>query len=795
MSDLNKPAVQTLPVLPLRNLVLFPGVVLPVDVGRPGSLKLVEDVVKRQPSRVMIATQKDPQVEEPSPEDLHTIGVEAEVLKVVKLSDTRVTVVIRGLERRRLGVFSQVTPYLMADVHPIEETGASSPEADGLAMAVRDTCKRVIALSPDIPDETGQILDAIREPSRLADIASANLEQSTDERMQLLAELDVPKRLKKVLESLQHRVQVFEVKEKIDTQVREEFSRHQREAVLRQKLKAIQEELGEFDEGEDVSEFEEKIKAAGMSEEAEKVARKQLERLKGMPSASAEYTVTRTYLEWLVELPWSKRTDDRLDLGEARQILDTDHYDLQKVKKRILEYLAVRKLAPHKKGPILCLAGPPGVGKTSLGKSIARALGREFVRISLGGVRDEAEVRGHRRTYIGALPGRIIQGMKRVGTHNPVFMLDEIDKLGADFRGDPSAALLEVLDPEQNNTFSDHYLEVTFDLSEVIFIATANDLSPIPPPLRDRMEILELPGYTLQEKHQIAQKYLVPKQLGEHGLTADHVTLADPALDEIIEHYTREAGVRNLEREIANVIRGVAVKVASGETFSPVVGPNEVAEYLGPAKIFSEVAERTEQPGVATGLAWTPTGGDILFIEVTRMAGKGQLVLTGQLGAVMKESAQAALSYVRAHAAELGIPVDFLEKTDMHLHVPAGAVPKDGPSAGNAILSAVVSLLTGRRVRGDVAMTGEITLRGNVLPVGGIKEKLLAAHRAGIKRVILPERNAKDLVELPDEVKQTMEIVLVKKVAETMEAALETEVAVPVMPPPVPTGAEPQISA
>ena len=794
MSDLNKPSVQTLPVLPLRNLVLFPGVVLPVDVGRAGSLKLVEDVVKHQPARVMIATQKDPQIEEPSPDDLHTIGVEAEVLKVVKLSDTRVTVVIRGLERRRLGVFSQVAPYLMADVHPVQETGALSPEADGLAMAVRDTCKRVIALSPDIPDETGQILDAIREPSRLADIASANIEQSTDERMLLLGELDVPRRLKKVLESLQHRVQVFEVKEKIDTQVREEFSRHQREAVLRQKLKAIQEELGEFDDGEDVSEFDEKIKAAAMPEDAEKVARKQLERLKGMPSASAEYTVTRTYLEWLVELPWSKKTADRLDLAEARTILDADHYDLQKIKRRILEYLAVRKLAPNKKGPILCLAGPPGVGKTSLGKSIARALGREFVRISLGGVRDEAEIRGHRRTYIGALPGRIIQGMKRAGTHNPIFMLDEIDKLGADFRGDPSAALLEVLDPEQNNTFSDHYLEVTFDLSDVIFIATANDLSPIPAPLRDRMEILELPGYTLREKQQIAQKYLVPKQLSEHGLTSEHVTLADPALDEIIEHYTREAGVRNLEREIANVIRGVAVKVASSETFSPQINADQIADYLGPAKIFSEIAERVEQPGVATGLAWTPTGGDILFIEVSQMAGKGQLVLTGQLGSVMKESAQAALSYVRAHAAELGIPVDFLEKSDLHLHVPAGAVPKDGPSAGNAILSAMVSLLTNRRVRGDVAMTGEITLRGNVLPVGGIKEKLLAAHRAGIKRVIIPDRNAKDLVELPDEVKQTMEIVLVKKVAETMAAALEPEVTLPLVPTPVPL-VEPQISA
>ncbi len=576
-----------------------------------------------------------------------------------------------------------------------------------------------------------------------------------------------------MLEALQHRVQVFQVKEKIDTQVREEFSRHQREAVLRQKLKAIQDELGEGEEGEDATEFEEKIKAAGMPEEVEATARKQLDRLRSMPSASAEYTVTRTYLEWLVELPWSKRTDDRLDLKEAREILDADHYDLQKIKRRILEYLAVRKLAPHKKGPILCLAGPPGVGKTSLGKSIARALGREFVRISLGGVRDEAEIRGHRRTYIGALPGRIIQGMKRAGTHNPIFMLDEIDKLGADFRGDPSAALLEVLDPEQNNSFSDHYLEVAFDLSEVIFIATANDLTPIPAALKDRMEILELPGYTREEKQHIADRYLVPKQLREHGLTSDHLTLPAHTLSVLIDHYTREAGVRNLEREIANVVRGIAVKVASGETIRTEVTPEDAEEYLGPQRFFSEIAERTEQPGVATGLAWTPTGGDILFIEATRMPGKGNLNLTGQLGAVMKESATAALSYVRSHAAQWGLAPDFLEKIDLHVHVPAGAIPKDGPSAGVTLLTALVSLLTGRRVRGDVAMTGEVTLRGSVLPVGGIKEKVLAAHRAGIKRVILPERNAKDLVDVPDEVKRTLEVVVARRVDEVLHAALE----------------------
>ena len=773
----NRSGVASLPVLPLRNLVLFPGVVLPVDVGRPGSLKLIDDVVKRSPARLLIATQKDPQIEDPKPEDLFEIAVEAEILKVVKLSESRITVVVRGLERRRLGTFAHLSPYLAADVLPLEETNAHSPDAEGLAMAVRETCKQVIALSPDIPDENGGVIDAIRDPSRLADIACANLDQSTDDRLALLGELDVTKRLTRVLEALQHRVQVFEVKEKIDTQVREEFSKHQREAVLRQKLKAIQEELGEYDDGEDASELEEKIRAAGMSEDVEKIARKQLDRLKLMPAASAEYSVVRTYLEWLVELPWSHKTEDKLDLKEAREILDADHYDLQKIKKRVLEYLAVRKLAPNKKGPILCLAGPPGVGKTSLGRSIARALGREFVRMSLGGVRDEAEIRGHRRTYIGALPGRIIQSMKKAGSRNPVFMLDEIDKVGGDFRGDPSSALLEVLDPEQNNTFSDHYLEVPFDLSEVIFIATANDLSPIPAALRDRMEILELSGYTRDEKKQIAQRYLVPKQLVEHGLTTDHVSITDAAVTEIVDHYTREAGVRNLEREVANVVRGIAVKVAEGESFRAEVRAEDVGEYLGPAQYFSEVAERTEETGVATGLAWTPVGGEILFIEASRMPGKGNLVLTGQLGSVMKESAQAALSYVRAHAEQLGIAVDFLEHSDLHLHVPAGATPKDGPSAGVTLFAALVSLLTGRRVRHDTAMTGEITLRGMVLPVGGVKEKVLAAHRAGLKRVVLPERCARDLVDIPDEIRSTMEIILVKRVDEVLAAVLEDHLA------------------
>jgi ATP-dependent Lon protease len=764
------------PVLPLRNLVLFPGLVMPVDVGRPASLKLVEDIVGRgAAARLVVTTQKTPQSEDPGPEDLHDVGVEAEVLKVVKIAENRMTVVLRGLDRVRLREFTQRLPYLAARMEPLPDVVGDPVEVEGLSLATREAAKQMIALSPEIPDEAGAILDQIKDPGKLADLAAANLDLPAEERLALLHEPNVKARLEKVLASLRHRIEVFRVKERIDTQVREELSRTQREMVLRQKMKAIREELGEMGEeaGEDSAEWEQKIAAAGMPEEAEKVARKQLARLQGMPPASAEYTVTRTYLEWLVELPWSKQTVDKLELGEARAILDADHYDLDKVKRRIIEYLAVRKLAPDKKGPILCLVGPPGVGKTSLGRSIARALGREFVRMSLGGVSDEAEIRGHRRTYIGALPGRIIQAMKRAGTHNPVLMLDEIDKLSSDFRGDPSAALLEVLDPEQNHTFSDHYLEVPFDLSRVLWIATANALDPIPAALRDRLEVIELPGYTLEDKRHIARDHLIPKQLAEHGLTEHHVTFTDHALDEIIAHYTREAGVRNLEREIAGVCRGVAVKVAAGQEYKTTIEIAEVMEYLGPERFQSEIAERTEIPGVATGMAWTPTGGDILFIEATRMAGKGNLVTTGQLGNIMKESAQAAMSYVRAHALELGIAPDFFDKADVHVHVPAGATPKDGPSAGVAILAAIVSLLTGRRVRDEVAMTGEITLRGSVLPVGGIKEKVLAAHRAGVHRILLPDRNRKDLVDIPPHVQADLDIRFIKRLDEVVRLALE----------------------
>jgi ATP-dependent Lon protease len=565
----------------------------------------------------------------------------------------------------------------------------------------------------------------------------------------------------------------LKVREKINTQVQEEMGRNQREYVLRQQLKAIKEELGELDEaGGDLDEFKEKVAEAKMPAETEKVALKQLERLKVMQPSSAEYTVTRTYLEWLVELPWSIETEDKLDIQEARDILNSDHYDLEKVKKRILEYLAVRKLKSDKKGPILCLLGPPGVGKTSLGRSIAKAMGRKFVRISLGGVRDEAEIRGHRRTYVGSLPGRIVQSLKKAGTKNPIFMLDEIDKLGHDFRGDPASALLEVLDPEQNNTFSDHYLEVPFDLSHVMFLATANVIDPVPAALKDRLEILELPGYTRDEKRNIARQFLVPKQLEEHGLKDTHIEVTDAAVAEVIDGYTREAGVRNLEREVGSIARGVAVKIAEGSKEKYVVKAEEVPEYLGPQKFMSEVAERTAEPGVATGLAWTPVGGDILFIEATKMPGMGSLVLTGQLGDVMKESAQAALSFVRAKAKWLGIEENFLDKTDIHVHIPAGAIPKDGPSAGVTMFTALASMLTGKPIRNDVAMTGEITLRGNVLPVGGIKEKILAAHRAGIKRIIMPDRNQKDMVDVPEQAKNEMEFFYVKKIDELLPLAL-----------------------
>ena len=765
---------EVISILPLRNSVLFPGSIIPIDVGRKKSVKLVEEAISKERPVIGIVTQRDARTEDPGPGDLYMVGCAARILKVIKLAKDNFSVILQGVSRIRLLEVGGVDPFMTARVQALPDSSATDVELDALVMNVKDVAKRVIKLMPELPKEASALVDSVVEPGQLSDVIISNLDVQVDEKQDVLETFDLKTRLRKVLQFLSRQHEVLKVREKINSQVQEEMGRNQREYVLRQQLKAIKEELGEIDDtGGDLDDFREKIVAAKMAPETEKVAIKQLDRLKVMQPSSAEYTVTRTYLEWLVELPWAVSTEDKLDIQEARNILNTDHYDLEKVKKRILEYLAVRKLKSDKKGPILCLVGPPGVGKTSLGRSIARSLGRKFIRISLGGVRDEAEIRGHRRTYVGSLPGRLIQGMKKAGSNNPVFMLDEIDKLGHDFRGDPAAALLEVLDPEQNYSFSDHYLEVPFDLSKVMFVATANIMDPVPPALRDRLEVLELPGYTREEKLSISKQFLVPKQLEEHGLSGDKLGFDDAAVAEVIDSYTREAGVRNLEREIANCIRAIAVLVAEGKA-QPAerITHERIADLLGPAKYISEVAERTAEPGVATGLAWTPVGGDILFIEATKMNGKGQLVLTGQLGDVMKESAQAALSFIRSRAKWLGLEENFLEKTDIHVHIPAGAIPKDGPSAGVTMFVAMASLLTNKPIRNDVAMTGEITLRGLVLPVGGIKEKFLAAHRAGIKRVVLPERNRKDVIDIPEQPRTEIEIQYVKRMDELLPLVL-----------------------
>ncbi len=766
----------SLPILPLRNSVLFPNSIIPIDVGRRKSVRLVEDAIAKERPVIGILTQRDARTEDPASGDLYLVGCAARILKVIKLAKDNFSVILQGVSRFEVTSFEGNEPFLSARIRSVPDPTSSDVELDALVMNLKDIAKRVVKLMPELPKEAGALVDSVTEAGHLADLITSNLELEVGEKQDVLETFDLKTRTRKVLQFLSRQLEVLKVRERINTQVQEEMGRNQREYVLRQQLKAIKEELGELDDaGGDLDEFAEKITKARMPEEAEKVARKQLERLKGMQPSSAEYTVTRTYLEWLVELPWAVSTEDHIELAEVRRCLDEDHYDLDKVKKRIVEYMAVRKLKNDKKGPILCLVGPPGVGKTSLGRSVARAIGRKFGRISLGGVRDEAEIRGHRRTYVGSLPGRVIQGIKKAGTNNPVFVLDEIDKLGHDFRGDPASALLEVLDPEQNSSFSDHYLEVTFDLSKVMFIATANQLDPIPWALRDRLEIIELPGYTRQEKKQIARSFLVPKQLEEHGLGSDRAAITDDAVFEVIDSYTREAGVRNLERELGALCRTVAVRVAEGKAKEhEVVDAEEVRVILGPPKYVSEVADRTSEPGVATGLAWTAVGGDILFIEASKMPGKGKLTLTGQLGDVMKESVTAALTFVRSRAAQLGLdPGNFLENVDLHVHVPAGAVPKDGPSAGITMYTALVSLLTGVPVRPDVAMTGEITLRGNVLQIGGVKEKLLAAHRAGIRRVIIPHRNVKDLIDVPDEVKGDMEILSVKRMDEVLAIALK----------------------
>jgi ATP-dependent Lon protease len=752
-------SAKQLPVVSLRNLVLFPGVVLRLEVEGESWGRL-HDALEQTPERRALVVSHPESEGPPAPPEM---GVEAEILGTTKRSPGHYGFLLRGLARRRLGMIQTgLVPHAAA--LPAQELGAADPTVPTLVKEIRAGLRKLEQLGTPLSEGLTQAVDDADGPSAVADLVGAHLNLPYADKMMLLGELDVRVRLERVFTALSVQVETNERATQGDPKLREK--------ILRERLHAIEEELGDPGADPGLAELAKKLDEAGLPEEAEKAARRELRRLRGNGGQSPDAQVSRTYLDWLVSLPWSKKTADKIDLAAAREVLDGDHYGMDKLKQRIVEYMAVRKLKPNKKGPILLFVGPPGVGKTSLARSIAKSLGREYVRVSLGGVRDEAEIRGHRRTYIGALPGRIIQGLKRAGTRNPVFVLDELDKLGADFRGDPSAALLEVLDPEQNDTFSDHYLEVPFDLSEVIFIGTANDVSQIPGPLRDRMEVMTLTGYPPSDKRQIARHHLVPRQLAEHGLVPEHLTFTDAALDEIIDRYTMEAGVRNLEREIASVVRGVGVKVAAGETYSTEVGPVDVHRYLGPPKFYPEVAEQTAQPGVATGMAWTPTGGEILFIEASEMPGKGNLVLTGQLGDVMRESAQAAFSYVRSHAADLGIDSEALGKRDVHIHVPAGAMPKDGPSAGNAILTSMVSLLTGRAVESDIAMTGEITLRGHVLPVGGIASKVLAAHRAGIKRIVLPDRNAKDVDDIPPEVRSELEIVFVNRVAQTLELAL-----------------------
>jgi ATP-dependent Lon protease len=765
---------QELPILPLRGSVLFPNVILPIMVGQEKTIRLVEEAVIGHRIIGVVAL-KTKEIEDPAPEDFFSVGTAAVIAKMIKLPDGTMSIMAQGLERIRVAQITHTDPYFRATVEPQPDAGERDKEVEALMVTLRRLFQQVVELSPYLPPELA-ILALNIEEGALADMIASNLNLAVEEKQEILNITEIKPRLRRVTEILTHQLEALELSQKIQTQVKAGMDKSQREYYLREQLKAIQEELGEGDERtQEAEELRQRIDETPLPDEVREVVLRELGRFSRMPPAAAEYSVVRTYLDWLIELPWLKSTEDRLDIPAAEQILNQDHYDLEKVKKRILEYLAVRKLKKDMKGPILCFVGPPGVGKTSLGHSIAAALGRKFIRMSLGGIRDEAEIRGHRRTYVGALPGRIIQGIRKAGSNNPVFMLDEVDKIGADFRGDPSSALLEVLDPEQNVSFSDHYLEIPFDLSRVMFIATANILDPIPPALRDRMEVLELPGYTESEKLQIAKRYLIPKELDAHGLTAAHLTITDDALRKIINAYTREAGVRNLEREIATICRAVAKEVSEGRTDPANVTAEDLHPLLGPIKFFSEVAERTAQPGVAIGLAWTPTGGDIIFVEATKMPGKGNLILTGHLGEVMKESAEAALSAVRSRSQALGLPDDFFLKRDIHVHVPAAAIPKDGPSAGITMYTALLSLVRGRPVQSGVAMTGEITLRGQVLQVGGIKEKALAAKRAGLTTVLLPDRNAKDLEDLPEEVRQGLEFKFISSVDEIPRMALAPE--------------------
>jgi ATP-dependent Lon protease len=763
-----------LPLLPVRDIVVFPYMVLPLFVGREMSIKAIE-VALAGNRMLFLATQKSLDVENPSPDDIHAVGTVGVIMRVLKLPDERVKILVQGLVRAKVLDYIQTEPYYAVRIATIPDLKVppSSLEAEALMRTVKEQLERIIGLGKAMMPDVLVVIENLDDPGRMADMVVSNLGLKVDVTQSVL-EIENPLvRLRRVSEILAKEIEVLSMQQKIQQEAKGEMDKTQREYFLREQLKAIQKELGELDErAEEVAEFRKRIKEAQMPEKVQKECEKQLKRLEKMHPDTAESATVRTYLEWMVELPWNKRSKDNLDITAAAKVLDEDHYNLEKVKERILEYLAVRKLKEKMKGPILCFVGPPGVGKTSLGKSIARALGREFVRISLGGVRDEAEIRGHRRTYVGALPGRIIQGIKQAGTANPVFMLDEIDKVGTDFRGDPSAALLEVLDPEQNHAFSDHYLGVPFDLSEVMFIATANLKDPILPALKDRMEIIDIPGYTEEEKLGIAQRHLIPRQLLEHGLTEAHVKLTEPALRLIISQYTREAGVRNLEREIANVMRKVARQVAEGRTDCQTITPANLHKFLGVPKYIPDAEQEHDEVGVATGLAWTETGGEVLHIEATVVKGKGQLILTGHLGDVMKESAQAALSYVRSRDKALRISPDTFAKHDIHIHVPAGAIPKDGPSAGITMATALASILANRPVRHDVAMTGEITLRGRVLPVGGLKEKILAAKRAKLTTVILPKRNQKDLEEIPAHLLKGLRLVFVDTMDDVLKVSL-----------------------
>lgn len=763
-----------LPVLTLRNTVLFPGSIVPLGIGRPKTVRLVEESI-RDHGMVAVVAQRDPDVDDPAATDLYGMGCAARLVKLVKASKDNFSVVVQGLSRVRLNTYTQSLPYHRARISAVDDVSVNVVEVEALTMSLKKTAREVLRLIPELPPSASELIERVDDPGVLADLIASNVEASVDEKQTVLETTELVSRMRRVLELLSRQLEVLKLSNKISSQVKGEMSKTQREYYLRQQLKAIKDELGEGEDADDdLAELEAKVMEANLPEEAEKAAKKELKRLRNMSSSQAEYTVARTYLEWLCDIPWARSSRDKIDLQEVRRTLDADHYGLEKAKKRLIEFLAVRKLKADMKGPILCFVGPPGVGKTSLGQSIAKAIGRKFTRVAMGGVRDEAEIRGHRRTYVGAMPGRIAQALKKADTNNPLIILDEVDKLASDFRGDPSAALLEVLDPEQNHTFSDHYLDVPLDLSKCFFIATANQLDPIPPALKDRLEILELSSYTHEEKLQIAKQHLLPKALEDHGLTQDRCEIPDATLKTLIASYTREAGVRNLKREIASVCRAVAVQIVEGgdAVQKRVIDAEALEAILGPEKYTNEMAERTDITGVATGLAWTAVGGDILFIEATRMPGKGGMTLTGQLGDVMKESAQAALSYARAQCRALGFDEEIFKTNDLHIHIPAGAIPKDGPSAGVTMLTALVSLLSGIKVRADVAMTGEITLRGNVLPVGGIKEKVLAAARAGVKRIILPERCKKDLIDIPEENRKHIDFVFATRVEDVLRAAL-----------------------